>query len=147
MTERPDIRRATLEDVPDITRLSHQWGYPVEAETVRQRLAGLLGRSDHLVLVADAASLAGWVAAERRRTLAFDTRVELTGLVVDERHRREGIGRALLAAVEAWAAGQGIDTVFLRSNIVRPEAHDFYPGLGYRRIKTQHVYVKSLETS
>ena len=34
--------------------------------------------------------------------------------------------------------------VFLRSNVARPEAHAFYPALGFERSKTQHVYRKAL---
>ena len=71
-------------------------------------------------------------------------RVEIVGLVVDEIARRKGIGRALVSAVESWAASKGLSAVFVRSNISRGEAHEFYAGVGFARTKTQHAYVKSL---
>lgn len=111
---------------------------------MRARLSSLSAHPDHLVLIAEAGSPAGCVAAEYRRALEFEERVELMGLVVDAMYRRTGVGRALVGAVEAWAAERGAASVFLRSNAVRPEAHAFYPDLGYRRIKTQHVYLKCL---
>lgn len=62
--------------------------------------------------------------------------------MVDAGARRSGVGRALVAVAEQWTRERGLDTLFLRSNIVRPEAHAFYPGLGFARTKTQHVYSK-----
>jgi hypothetical protein len=34
--------------------------------------------------------------------------------------------------------------LFLRSNVLRAEAHPFYEQLGFLRTKTQHAYVKPL---
>ena len=69
---------------------------------------------------------------------------EVVGLVVDADARRTGTGRKLIAAAEDWARARGLRELFLRSNIVRPEAHAFYPALGFERSKTQHVYRKAL---
>ena len=70
--------------------------------------------------------------------------LEIAGLVVDAQVRRGGVGRALVAAAEAWARQAGVDDVILRSNVARSEAHAFYPSLGYTLIKTQHAYAKRL---
>ena len=71
-------------------------------------------------------------------------KAEVVGLVVDADARRAGAGRRLVAAAEDWARAQGMGELFLRSNVVRPEAHAFYPALGFERSKTQHVYRKAL---
>ena len=76
--------------------------------------------------------------------LEMGERVEIVGLVVDSVARRSGVGRALVAAAEHWARSRGIDEVFVRSNVVRPESHPFYERIGYLLSKTQHVYRKRL---
>jgi GNAT superfamily N-acetyltransferase len=67
--------------------------------------------------------------------------------VVDAAQRGLGVGRALVDAVESWARTRGLDRVVVRSNVVRLESHPFYERIGYKRIKTQHVYRKGLNTN
>jgi len=69
---------------------------------------------------------------------------EILGLVVDQNYRCQGVGRSLVAAVEAWAGSRGVTTIKVRSNMVRAESHPFYERLGYARVKSQHVYRKLL---
>ena len=52
-------------------------------------------------------------------------------LVVDESRRGLGIGAALVDAALDWAAGQGFDTLRVRSNVVRERTHAFYERLGF----------------
>ena len=141
------IRVATIADAAEIARLSAQLGYPAPVETFAARLRRLLDSRVHAVLVAASDAdrhLAGFIALEQRITLESGERVEIVGLVVDADARRGGVGRSLVAAAEQWAGDHGLGEVFLRSNVVRPEAHPFYEGLGYTRTKTQHAYRKRL---
>jgi len=140
------IRAAAVGDAAEISRLSAQLGYPADAAIFARRLAALLDSPKHAVLVVGAgdARLHGFVAVERRLVLETGERAEIVGLVVDVVARRGGVGRALVAAAERWSRALGMDELFLRSNIVRPEAHPFYESLGYVRTKTQHVYLKRL---
>ena len=66
------------------------------------------------------------------------------GLVFDPAVRRGGVGTALVAAAEKWAASRGAATMRVRSNTARDISHPFYEALGYTRSKTQHVYTRSL---
>jgi ribosomal protein S18 acetylase RimI-like enzyme len=93
---------------------------------------------------ADGSRIDGYVSVERRLILVEDERAEITGLVVDSAARRSGIGRALVKAAEQWAVHQGLHTVVVRSNVVRPESHPFYEGIGYQRMKTSHTYHKEV---
>lgn len=140
------IRSATPHDAPGIARLSAQLGYPADDAVFAGRLRRLLPLPTHAVLVAQAPDghLAGFVGLEQRLTIEAGDRVEIVGLVVDAGARRVGTGRALVAAAEDWTRARGLDTLFLRSNVVRPEAHPFYLGLGFVRTKTQHAYLKRL---
>lgn len=134
-------------DTAEVARLAGELGYPVDTQAMAARLDELMGDPRHCVLVLDGEGhLAGWIAAERRLSLEVSERVEITGLVVDGSTRRGGAGRTLIAAVEAWAAGQGIDVVVVRSNVQRQAAHPFYERLGYERQKSQHVYGKRLNS-
>ncbi len=92
----------------------------------------------------DSDGLCGWTHAVIHTLLTAPLTCELQALVVSPHHRRHGAGRALVAAVEAWSLQRGVTTMIVRSNIVRTESHAFYPGLGYARTKTQHVYSKLL---
>jgi GNAT superfamily N-acetyltransferase len=91
--------------------------------------------------------VAGWIQIFREQTVMTQARVEVAGLVVDEKYRGRGIGRALMQHAEAWAREHGCATVSLRSNVIRNEAHAFYKGLGYSLVKTQHAFRKKVELS
>jgi GNAT superfamily N-acetyltransferase len=116
-----DLRHAL-----EVARLSAQLGYPVAGELLEARLARLLASPTHVAFGAERGGrLPGWVAGETRFSLESDPRVEITGLVVDFAARRAGVGRLLVAGVEAWALRQGQHALFVRSNVVRPESHPF----------------------
>jgi GNAT superfamily N-acetyltransferase len=126
--------------------LSAQLGYPADVAVFADRLARLLPLPTHAVLVCegDDGRLSGFIGLEQRLMIESGDKVEVVGLVVDAGARRAGTGRRLIAAAEDWACARGLGELFLRSNIVRPEAHAFYPALGFERSKTQHVYRKAL---
>lgn len=139
------IRQATIGDAAGIARLATELGYPSSDVEMAARLGSLLRSDSQFVGVAeDGSNLVGWVAAERRLLLESGTRVELVGLIVGSAARRCGTGRALVAAAEAWALGQGVKVISVRSNVARLESHPFYERLGYARTKTQHAYSKQL---
>jgi GNAT superfamily N-acetyltransferase len=136
--------RAT--DAPRLAGLLAQLGYPSDADTVTRRLAGILDSAARQVFVAaDGARIDGYVGVERRPALLHqDEHAEITGLVVDAAARRAGLGRTLVRAAEQWAARHGLPAIVVRSNVVRPESHPFYEGLGYLRTSTSHSYFKDL---
>lgn len=140
------IRGANLADAAEIARLSAQLGYPADVELFAGRLERIVRLPTHAVLVREGAGgrLAGFIGLERRLTIESGDTAEVVGLVVDVDARRGGAGRSLVAAGEDWARAHGLRELFLRSNVVRPEAHAFYPALGFERSKTQHVYRKAL---
>lgn len=59
--------------------------------------------------------------------------VQITLLVVDERARRHGVGRALVAAAEQWARDHGCRRIVVTTALHRAEAHAFYESVGYRQ--------------
>jgi GNAT superfamily N-acetyltransferase len=140
----PAVRAAAESDAEAIAALSGVLGYSGDLETVRGTLRRILGRDDHRVLVAElpGEGVCGWLHAHATHGMESGFRVEIAGLVVSERVRRRGVGRALVARAEAWASKQSAPTILVRSNAKRIESHLFYPSLGYAAYKTQVVYRK-----
>lgn len=69
---------------------------------------------------------------------------EVESVHVDERHRRTGVGSALLAEAVRWATARGCYRVQLTSHVARGEAHAFYERCGFT---ASHVgYKLPLET-
>jgi ribosomal protein S18 acetylase RimI-like enzyme len=132
-------------DVPGVTDLCAQLGYPSAESRVAERFARLVASDRDAVLIADDGSrVLGWVHVYVSLTLESDRNVEIGGLVVDTKARRRGVGRLLMAGAEAWAAAHDCPRVRLRSNVTRWGAHAFYQSLGYRIVKTQYVFDKDL---
>ena len=71
--------------------------------------------------------------------------VEISGLVVDEKERRQGIGKILLLEAEKWTRELGYGSLRVRTNAKRCEAQAFYEGLGLQKAKEQFVYTKDLQ--
>jgi len=139
------VRRATTDDAPHVAVLSRVLGYPVDPRVMSERLSHLVARDADAVFVAvDGDRIVGWIHGAERELLEVGRLCEILGLVVDQSARRVGAGRALVDAVEQWAASRGVSQVAVRSNIVRLESHPFYERLGYTRVKTQHSYRKAL---
>ncbi|MDR3287936.1 MAG: GNAT family N-acetyltransferase [Peptococcaceae bacterium] len=55
-------------------------------------------------------------------------------LVVDETHRRQGIGQRLLAACAAFAKERGCQNITLTSGNARIGAHTFYEKNGFEKV-------------
>ena len=145
--KRYSIRKAGEEDCAEISRLAGQLGYPVAEDVMRGRLQRLLASAGDAVFVAEAAEggLAGWIHGVLTQFLESDYRIEIAGLVVDEKFHRRGIGRDLVTHVEHWAVKHGVAQASVRCRTERAEAHQFYESLGYGRNKTQIVFRKALE--
>jgi GNAT superfamily N-acetyltransferase len=142
----PVIRRAEVGDAGLIAALSHQLGYPVPEKEMEHRLRQICGDPGHAVYVAEEprGRIVGWVHIAVRRLVEASLHGEIGGLVVDEMHRRRGIGQLLMRRAERWARLKGCAAVRLRSNVLREGAHQFYEQIGYRRISTQAAYRKDL---
>jgi RimJ/RimL family protein N-acetyltransferase len=127
------VRPARLADAPALAHLLTELGYPQDAEQARAQLAAWAGDPRGTVLVAESdGSPAGVAAAhavpylERPGSFA-----RVVALAVDRARRRSGVGRQLLAAVEAWALSLGCRDIEITSSRTRDDAHAFYDSLGF----------------
>lgn len=146
MTASVLIRPVTESDIEAVASLSSQLGYPSSPSQIARRLDLMKGEADHAVFVAQESTgrVVGWVHVSGRLFVESDPYAEIGGLVVDETHRRQGIGRALLAKAERWALTRGYGELRARSNVIRAEAHGFYARLGYTLVKSQRVFRRLL---
>ena len=146
----PDIgiRAARPADAEAIAALAKQLGYTAEVSAVADRLSRVLPRPDQQFLVADRDGTAvGWIHMLIVEYVEAEAFVVIGGLVVDRDHRKQGIGRRLLAHAESWAAQHGCSVVRLSSTVQRLEAHMFYERAGYTKIKRQYSFAKAVGTA
>ena len=140
------IRKAQLKDVKEITRLCQQLGYStsihevqeyIQLETDRQRIVYVAYQKDYSVI--------GWINVYVTNELLVSKQAEIGGLIVDERYRACGIGRQLMQQAKVWAQQQGCNSLQVRSNIIRQQAHSFYERVGFNLYKTQKVFRHRLD--
>ena len=140
------IRPARPDDAHALADLTTQLGYPTASTELAERLSPLLETTHHSVLVATGEDdrPVGWIHVTIDVGLEHAPTASVHGLVVDEGHRSDGIGAALLAAGERWALERGLDRMVVRSRVARERAHRFYEREGYSLEKTSRVYVKPI---
>ncbi|MBN3891839.1 MAG: GNAT family N-acetyltransferase [Nostoc sp. JL31] len=144
--EKIKIRQAEIKYVEQIASLCEQLEYSVTNQHIEQRLTKINNNDAHIVYVATLEDeyVIGWAHAHICDSIVISTPAILLGLVVDKDYRHSGIGRFLMHQIEQWASLAGCDSVLLRSNIKRKEAHLFYDKIGYTNIKQSLTFQKKL---
>jgi N-acetylglutamate synthase-like GNAT family acetyltransferase len=150
------IRKARKSDIPDITRLNAQLGYPEPEPSVARRLRRILrDRRDHRIFVAvlgpftarSDAAVVGWIHVFKDKLLTVGPLAEIGGLVVDDQCRSRGVGAALVLTAEQWSKQKGFPRVVVHTNVVRTRAHAFYEKCGYKLLKQSRVYTKKINSN
>ena len=143
------LRPARLEDAAPLAKLNREeMGYDYSEEKTGERLEALLEAPTHCILVAEVGGeVVGYLHLEWYQLLYADPMVNVMGIAVAAACRRQGVGKALLTAGEAWAREQGASAVRLVSGETRKGAHAFYQSLGYEGNKLQRNFKKYLGTA
>lgn len=141
------IRPAQPQDSVRIAELATQLGYPSSGDEIARRLAEVRRSEESAIFVAQLASgeIAGWIGMFVFRSIVDEPRVEISGFVVDQDLRSQGIGDKLLEAAEQWAREKGYRSIGLRCNVIRERAHAFYERHGYQHAKTQKSFRKIMD--
>jgi GNAT superfamily N-acetyltransferase len=139
------LRAARLADAERLVELTTQLGYPAELSAIRRALTERAHMDCAVLVLERHGEVLGYADVGVVHTLHASPRGELFGLVVDERQRSAGLGARLVAAAEDWTRARGLTTLRVRSNVIRGRARAFYERLGYRTVKSQHVFERPLE--
>jgi N-acetylglutamate synthase-like GNAT family acetyltransferase len=139
------IRDARIDDVPALTRLLDQLGYATDEEAVSRRLERLAASdADRLFVAEEGGAVVAVAGIHVSRSIEYDRdAAKVSALVVDEEHRRRGIGEALMARIEEEARARGCVLLFLTTAERRKDAHEFYRRVGLE--ETGRRFAKSLE--
>ena len=144
------VRAMTETDLTQVVPLCEQLGYPVTHEALAERFphfdaSTAVGKSESLLVAADEKNtVLGWIHLHHSNSLLREPQTEICALVVDEKIRGQGVGKKLLAAAEEWSKIRGNSAIFLRTNIIRLNAHAFYKSQGYEHKKTWLKFLKEI---
>lgn len=134
------IRDANDGDVPALLRLLCQLDPPAEAPAEPAARAALDAIARHpgmrLVVAEAVGKVVGAVALAILPNLSHHAMpwAQLENLVVDEAHRGQGVGRALMQWCEDTARAEGCYKLQFQSRNHRRASHRFYRRLGYRAL-------------
>ena len=110
------------------------------------RIREVAYRRNHKLIAAELhGAIVGWLEIFLPLSVLNTGKAEIGALVVDSRCRRRGVGSALMSAARDWAQRKNAPLVYLRSNVKRHDAHQFYRKSGYDVYKTQSVFRLLLE--
>jgi GNAT superfamily N-acetyltransferase len=138
------IRDAGADDGAAIASLLGQLGYETDASAVAPRLERLVIVGDRLVVAVVEDEVVGLAHLHASPTIEHERpAAKISALVVDESHRGEGIGRALVEAMEAEARARRCALLFLTTAARREDAHAFYRRVGLEETGTR--FTKTLD--
>lgn len=134
------VREATRIDAEALGGLMEELGYP-NATGVRAQLESWLEVPQRRLLVADqAGEVVGCLALTMTPRLESEKWwAKVVALVVAERARCRGLGRALVEHAETVSFDAGCDAIIINSSRRRTGAHAFYARLGYRDRRADHA--------
>lgn len=135
------VRDATMADAPALAPLLGELGYPATADALASRMRRMLGRDDQKVLMAEReGAVLGLLALHVFPVLAYDRDLAMImALVVTERARGLGVGRALIERAEAVGKSLGASRLMVTTHVRRADAHAFYERLGFEFTGRRYV--------
>jgi ribosomal protein S18 acetylase RimI-like enzyme len=148
MTEKTQIKQATLDDLDDLTALfdAYRVFYACKSDPLRAHdwLRARIGNNESTVLLARVGgSAAGFVQLYPMYSSVHTARIWiLNDLFVDPAHRRAGIAQDLLDAAKAFARDDGARAILLETNRDNAAARALYQGNGWSEDDTQWYSLK-----
>lgn len=129
------IRNICKQDLPQLALLYEQfWGEKSYPALMAQQLEKIESLGSHILLSAvEDDRLLGSVMGIVCEELYADCRPFLVveNMIVDKSCRRSGVGRALIAELEAWARQHGCTQMILVTEENRTDARGFYESVGF----------------
>ena len=130
-----EIRPVKIEDASFIQTINEKtlgYVYPLDKTTIR--LKEMIMDKQQIFFVASLdGQPVGYVQAEHYLCSYFDPMYNVLALAVMDDFQHQGIGKKLMAALEAQAIKCGVYTIRLNSGQSRVNAHQFYQRLGFEQ--------------
>ncbi|HJX18386.1 MAG TPA: GNAT family N-acetyltransferase [Acidiferrobacterales bacterium] len=146
------IRPLKPSDIADIMQLHRELGwnpaFKADGSTLKQRLEALITGESALLLVAELkGKVVGYIHGEIVTYLLFAGREMLVSeLFVMESVRGQGVGKALLSAIETEAVSQKCFRISVLNSRERESyKRGFYPSLGYEERPHTANFTKRLD--
>ena len=138
------IREAVIADAEEIYILNRdEMGYDFSIEQTKEKLIKLLSNSSDKIFVSVIENkVVGYIHANDYDVIYVPHMKNIMGIAVAKDYKHNGIGAALLNAVENWAKQTGASGVRLVSGESRTGAHEFYRYCGYAGEKKQVNFKK-----
>lgn len=137
------FRPVTSEDFVEQQGLLRELGYDLPVATIAENVREIRARGGEVFVVVGNGRLLACTAAIIDVRLGGGICGEIVSLVVTESARGQGIGRRLVQHAEQWL-GQFVQTMRVRTNAIRTDAHRFYEAGGYQLEKSHKIYKKRL---
>jgi GNAT superfamily N-acetyltransferase len=132
------IRAARRDDYEEVTRLLEELGRPLvtsdsELDCRAVYEAQVFDPDSHHIVAEGSSGVVAFASLHFRKRLNHATEEAwVPDLIVAERARRQGVGRALLDEIEQKARERGCHRIELESGYKRAEAHHMYRQFGMR---------------
>lgn len=139
-----NIRLCQLADCQAICKLSSSemgYDYP-EDKTINKLKMLLKSEKDRIFVATTHEEVIGYVHASDYDVIYAPHMKNIMGIAVSSAYKKNGIGKALLAAVEEWGKETGACGIRLVSGATRTAAHEFYRHCGYDGGKQQINFKK-----
>ncbi len=144
------FREVQISDAPSLILLMDQLGYFVDEKTMSENIQRYRLLSHQKAWVAEnSGQILGCIAVAItnyfHRPGSF---LRVIALIVNQEHRRSGIGKSLMGIAEKFAVEQNCSYIELTSGMHREKlgSHAFYQSLGYIGLnETKKYFSKKLE--
>lgn len=129
------VRRAETGDAASLADLMTQLGYPTRTSEMAMRMEAIFADKNYATFVAvSGGKVCGMIGT--RTSYSYEHNSPggaILALVISERMRGRGVGRALIAAAESDFAERNIRRVAVYTHFRRTDAHEFYESVGYTK--------------
>ena len=135
-------RRFQEKDLHGLIKLMFELEYTIEEGEFKKTVQEITKRDGVIFIAEEQSRVIGGSCAIIDARLAEGIFGEIVSLVISKELRGFGVGRQLVQMSEEWLYKR-VNTVRIRANVIREDAHNFYKHLGYKEKKEQKIFVKT----